>query len=232
MVFFVLGNTAGNAISFAQYILRTRGYSQEQLKHPSEDVEWLIKAVAVSAITGACLLHGSWRAGGIFVNNFFATVKFCLLLVFIVAGFAFSAGVRPRNEPRIQSPKNLGSTVSFDASIGGGGLGKVYAYSQSLLLIIFAYSGYENANYVSEYHTACRAWQLIIWYQILSEIDRPKRTFKWASMLSLGLVSLLYMLTNITYVRWFSSMELFVMLTEDNSFLLSIKRISKNRIRS
>lgn len=151
MVFIVLGNTAGNAISFAQYILRARGFDKEDLKHPSHEVEWLIKGVAISAVTGACLLHGSWRAGGIFINNFFATIKCCLLLVFIVAGFAFSAGVRPKGQlAHIPSPGNLSPTVSFDASIGGGSLGRIYGYSQSLLLIIFAYSGYENANYVSK----------------------------------------------------------------------------------
>lgn len=148
MVFIVLGNTAGNAISFAQYILRARGFVKKDLENPSHEVEWLIKGVAIGAITGACLLHGSWRAGGIFINNLFATIKCCLLLVFIAAGFAFSAGVRPKGQ-HIPSPSNLSPTVSFDANIGGGSLGRIYGYSQSLLLVIFSYSGYENANYVS-----------------------------------------------------------------------------------
>lgn len=150
MLFIVLGNTAGNAISFAQYILRAQGYSGDELKNPSLEVEWLLKGVAVSAITGACLLHGLWRAGGIYINNCFATIKCCLLLVFIAAGFAFTAGVGNVAKP---SPSNLTLANSFQATIDGGARGKVYAYSESLLLVIFAYSGFENANYVSEKHT-------------------------------------------------------------------------------
>lgn len=146
MLFIVLGNTAGNAIVFAQYILRARGFSKEDLVNPETELGWLIKGLAVSAVTGACLLHGSWRAGGIFLNNIFAMIKCCLLLVFIGAGFAFSAGAGKKPEP---SPSNFSPAISFDGHIEGGAGGKVYGYSQSLLLVIFAYSGYENANYVS-----------------------------------------------------------------------------------
>ncbi|KAL0634709.1 hypothetical protein Q9L58_006374 [Maublancomyces gigas] len=105
-------------------------------------------------------------------------IKCCLLLAFIGAGFAFSAGAGKVPKP---SPSNFNPAISFDGHIEGGAGGKVYGYSQSLLLVIFAYSGYENANY------------------ILGEIDQPKRIFKWASMLSLSFVTLLYMLTNIAY---------------------------------
>lgn len=148
MLFIVLGNTAGNAIVFAQYILRARGYSKADLVDPStHELKWLIKGLAVSAVTGACLLHGSWRAGGIFLNNIFAMIKCCLLLVFIGAGFAFSAGAGQVPKP---SPNNFDPAISFEGHIEGGAGGKVYGYSQSLLLIIFAYSGYENANYVSK----------------------------------------------------------------------------------
>lgn len=140
VLFIVLGNTAGNAISFAEYVLQAHG--GYNLTNPDDKTQGLIKGVAVAAITGACLLHGSWRAGGIVVNNIFATIKFATLLVLIVAGFAYISQHQPTD--------NLKPKVAFESHIQGGSMGKLYNYAQSLLLIMFSYGGFENANFVSQ----------------------------------------------------------------------------------
>lgn len=118
-------------------------------KQPSATFQSLTKVFAVCAITAACLLHGSWRAGGIFVNNFFASVKTCTLLVFIGCGFAYSAGAFPGRGGEPFPTHNLSATSVFESDISGGNFGKLYGYSQSMLLVIFAYGGFENANFVS-----------------------------------------------------------------------------------
>ncbi|KAI5836894.1 amino acid permease-domain-containing protein [Morchella snyderi] len=185
VLFIVLGNTSGNAISFGQHALRASGVTEDEI----DSHEWKIKGIAIAAITGACLLHGSWRAGGIYVNNLFASIKCLMLVVFIIAGAVYSGKGGNRNT------HNLDLDCSFvNSSENGTAMSKcpqnrdmqnnqwqMYGFSQSFLLVIFAYGGFENANY------------------ILSEIDRPKRTYKLASLLSLGLVTFLYMLVNIVY---------------------------------
>lgn len=230
MLFIVLGNTAGNAIIFAQYILRAQKYSQEELDNPSHELEWLIKGLAVSAITGACLLHGLWRAGGILINNVFATIKCCFLLVFIAAGFAFSAGVGHVPKP---SPSNLDPTISFMANVEGGARGKVYGYSQSLLLVIFAYSGYENANLVSKSYTTLPT-RLTGNLVSGSERDQPTETH-----LQMGKHDILDSGDCVVHVDEHSICEVvssptecFVLLTGDNSFLLLTKTILKIRVHS
>lgn len=149
IVFIVLGNTAGNAISFAEHAL---------IAHGSENPpDWCINGIAIGAITVACLLHGSWRAGGIWVNNIFATIKCLLLLVFIVGGLAFSAGgkgpSRSNLDPSVSFELNSTIVLSPDrySTAPLSDAGRMYGYSQAILLIIFAYGGFENANYVSPY---------------------------------------------------------------------------------
>lgn len=185
VLFIVLGNTAGNAISFGQHALRAKGVKENEI----DQHEWQIKGIAVAAITGACLLHGSWRAGGIYVNNLFATIKCLFLVVFIIAGAVYSGqgGQKTYNldlQCSFTNTTDSGTAMSkcLKSETGQNVNSQMYGLSQSFLLVIFAYGGFENANY------------------ILSEIDRPKRTYKVASLLSLGIITILYMLVNIIYL--------------------------------
>lgn len=52
----------------------------------------------------------------------------------------------------------------------------------ALAQVIFAYTGWENANYV------------------LSEVKNPTTTLKWSAPIALTIVSILYVLANIAYV--------------------------------
>lgn len=51
-----------------------------------------VRGLAVTSLTFACILHASWRKGGIVFNNLLAFFKVSMLLAVIVIGFAVSAG--------------------------------------------------------------------------------------------------------------------------------------------
>ncbi|KAA8898780.1 amino acid permease-domain-containing protein [Sphaerosporella brunnea] len=164
VVFICIGNTAGNAISFAQNFL--------QMCNVPEPADWVTRGVAIAVVSLCCLLHGSWRAGGIYVNNALALLKIAVLLVIVGAGFAAYAGTFPEvnktgngwrkeNTPRVN--------------------GNAYGYASALLGVMFSYGGAINANYV------------------LSEVHKPQKTLKKGAFTAVAIVSALYILTTIAY---------------------------------
>ncbi|KAF8243120.1 amino acid transporter [Wilcoxina mikolae CBS 423.85] len=161
IIFICVGNTAGNAITFAQNFLQMINVDQPK---PA-----VIRGVAIGIITLACLLHTAWRAAGIAVNNFLATIKVAILLVIICAGFAAYGGAIPA-----VTENSFHSGVTWERS-------NTYGYAEAFLAVIFSYGGYMNANYV------------------LSEVHKPQKTLKKGAFTAVGLVSLLYILTNAAY---------------------------------
>lgn len=124
---------------FARFCLISSGKNSEWIENRDQ---WpLIKGLAVATVTLACLLHGTWRRGGIWVNNSFAVLKLGTLLVMIIAGFVYMGGsLGPKKgEPT----DNFSTKNSFSAPNLGFSV-----YSQSLSWIMFSYAGYENGNYV------------------------------------------------------------------------------------
>ncbi|KAI5811178.1 amino acid permease-domain-containing protein [Peziza echinospora] len=176
VIFIFLGNTAGNAIVFSNYFLQMIGYPSES----STDRNWTTKGIAVIVITVACLLHGSWRSGGIWTNNTFAVVKVGILWFFIISGLYTYSG----NVPKVPHPgeslsskdsKNFNSNVAYLTGFG------VHGWMTVLLDVNFSFGGFENAHY------------------ILSEVKKPKQRLKYSTFGALSLVSLSYLLTNIAY---------------------------------
>jgi amino acid transporter len=132
VIFICIGNTAGNAISFAGNFLH--------MCNVVEPADWVVRGVAIGVITLCCLLHGIWRAGGIYVNNILAAVKVAVLLVIIGAGFAAYGGAIPKvNETGNGWQKTKTASQNGD----------VYGYASAFLSIMFSYGGAMNANYVS-----------------------------------------------------------------------------------
>ncbi|KAF8462024.1 amino acid permease-domain-containing protein [Kalaharituber pfeilii] len=160
VIFLFLGNTAGNGITLARCILKLR-YYPHHLDISDVFTGWLLKSIALIIITVVCLLHGVWRAGGIYVNNFFATIKIGILLFFILAGLAayIRGRVRTGEHPGLElRPDRIFVNQGL---VGGGG---VHGWVATLLDVCFSYAGFENAHYV------------------LSEIKDPQRTFKWSAL--------------------------------------------------
>lgn len=145
VIFIFIGTAAMNAISFGIRVLEAAG-------HRDPD-NWLARGIAIIIITFAVLLHGTWRQAGLVVNNAFAIIKVLILLLFIITGFiSLGNGFKPTDIAKQEGYVTNSSVASnnFDSSRSfkyksSGSLGFV----ESFLAIIFAFSGFNQANYVS-----------------------------------------------------------------------------------
>ena len=141
MVFIFLQNTSGNAVVFGTKVLEVLNYP-DPVNAYDRRTGWIIKGLAVATITAACLLHGAWRAGGIWVQNTTAIVKLGILWFFILAGLATYSG----KINGVQNPgRNLSSSSSFktiDTFTPYGAHGWITA----LLDVTFSYNGFGNIN--------------------------------------------------------------------------------------
>ena len=137
-VFFVLlGNTAANTIAFAKGMLMA--FDPENNKPDYR----LQRFVALVCITFICLIHLFSRKMGIFMNNALAAYKVGLLLFVVISGFAClgGSGVGSRGDAPYGA-ENLRDAFS-------GSSKSPYAYASAMLHVLYAYGGWENANYVS-----------------------------------------------------------------------------------
>jgi len=115
------------------YVMRAAGL---------QDDASAIRGVAIAAITAACLLHATWRKGGILLNNMLAMIKVAILLLIIVLGF-IALGGASLGHGQIQ-------TTNFDAHTSfANPRGAPATYANSFIYIIAAYSGFKQPFYVS-----------------------------------------------------------------------------------
>ena len=139
-----IGNLSGNAIAFGIYVLEAAGI---------EGHDAAIRGLAVAASTAACLLHGAWRNGGIAVNNMLASLKVLILIAVICIGFAASAGAKFGHGPvhgETVDPTTGNRTSNFDTHTSfTHARHDAASYADSLLFIVYTYSGYEQPFYVS-----------------------------------------------------------------------------------
>jgi hypothetical protein len=92
------------------------------------------------AVTAACCVHAFTRRGGIIINNVFVIVKLLILCAFPVMAICVLAGVSDSNHASANMhPSNAFSDVHQN----------VDGYVQGTLAILYAYNGYNQANYVS-----------------------------------------------------------------------------------
>jgi len=105
-------------------------------------------------------------------------MKVGILLLIIATGFAAWGGAF-----KDVTENAFESGKSFDNS-------SAYGYTESFIAVVFSYSGFMNANYV------------------LSEVHEPRRTLKRGAFSALGLVTVLYILTNVAYLRVVSKEEM------------------------
>ncbi|KAK3366786.1 amino acid permease-domain-containing protein [Lasiosphaeria ovina] len=184
--FICIGNMASNCINFGVRVL--------QAAHPEEVPDnGRIRAVAIAAAAFACIIHAVSRRGGIWLNNLLAIVKVGILLVIVATTLAVvGKGIRDKDGnlvPNVFS-QNLDPKVAFKPPVDPAKNpanaiyqeGTANGYAAAFLSIIFAYSGFDQANYV------------------LGEIARPRRTYPRAAAFGMVLVSVLYMVVNICYM--------------------------------
>ena len=144
VMFVILGNLSGNAMAFGTYLLDAANV---------EGNDAAVRGLAVACLTVACLLHGVWRRGGIWVNNMLATLKVFILVAVIGIGFAASAGANFGHGP--VHGKTVDSitgkvTPNFDTkSSFAHPRHDAASYAESILFIVYTFSGYEQPFYVS-----------------------------------------------------------------------------------
>ena len=137
---FILGNSSVNGIVFGTKLVEILNYPDPVNAHDHR-TGWIIKGFAVSAITVACILHGAWRAGGIWVQNTIAVVKLGILWFFILAGLASYSGNisnmrNPGQELSTSSSFKVIDTFTTDYGIHG--------WVTALLDVIFTYNGFRS----------------------------------------------------------------------------------------
>ncbi|KIW62550.1 hypothetical protein, variant 1 [Phialophora macrospora] len=171
--FIILGNMAGNAISFGMRILEASN---------TEVTNGAVRGIAIAASVVACFIHTFSRKGGILLSSLFAVIKICMMLFIIVTAICYGTGTFPdlpdstidRDETLSQ---NLSPSHAFSESSSSAN-----GYAQAFLAIIFAFGGFEQPNYV------------------LGEISRPHRTYPIAMAASVSIVGVLYMAVNVSYM--------------------------------
>jgi amino acid transporter len=134
--FIILGNTAANSVAFGQSVLDAANVSVSPGK---------VCAIALAVNTFCCLLHGISRKWGILLNNFLGTVKFLMLLFFIVIGFVWLKSS--------VANANLSASTSFTTDHSPK---LPYKYAEAALFVLFPFGGFHQVNYVGVDHHAVK----------------------------------------------------------------------------
>ena len=112
-----------------------------------------VRGIAIVVVSFACFFHGFWRRGGIYLMNLFGFIKIVMLLVIIVTGFVSYSGVFGTSQE-----KATAGSGNFDVHTAFSDPAKdTYGFADSFLAILFAFGGFNQANYV------------------MSEVDNPRK---------------------------------------------------------
>ncbi|KAF4454031.1 hypothetical protein F53441_3415 [Fusarium austroafricanum] len=174
LCFVALGNMAGNCISFATRVLFASGNMDPA---PSA-----IRGIAIGIAILTCFIHTFSRRGGILLNNLLAMIKVMILLLIIVTAIVVGAGGLKTDENGKEVPVKNYISENTQPSRAFANSNDANGYAHAFLAIIFSLSGFEQPNYV------------------MGEISKPRRKYPIAMMLGVGIVTLLYMAVNISYM--------------------------------
>jgi len=152
ITFIILENTAGTSVSFATNILDACHITQTPGK---------IIGIALAVNTFCCVLHTLSRKWGILLNNFFGTLKLCLLIFIIIIGIVckllvnyvlllrgiktvlnsrFLIGINHDVASLNFDPK---TSFNFDKSPR-----LPYRYAEAFLYVILPFGAFHQINYV------------------------------------------------------------------------------------
>jgi amino acid transporter len=194
IMFLVLGNISGNAVAFGIYVAIAAG------KDPIYDKDnnynkGLVVGLSVVALTVCAGLHIFSRRGGVFLNNFFATIKVSMVLVLAVLGFVH-AGKKYLQASGINEPAipylTEGNFNITDAQINSATKTNFHnsfatkrhdlaGYVDSFMFALFSYAGFEQPFYV------------------FSEVRKPRKVFPRYVLLGVVIATILYVLINASY---------------------------------
>lgn len=108
-----------------------------------------------------------------YLNNILALLKIAILTMIFIIGLLAYGGVF-KNFKRENGALQISNSFSSSSA-------DAYGYAEGFLAILFAFGGFNQANYV------------------MGEINNPRLRYKWPSFMAVGIVSMLYILVNIAY---------------------------------
>jgi amino acid transporter len=179
----ILGNSAGNSVSFGIYVAIAAG------KDPIYN-KGSVVGLAIASLSVSAALHMSTRRGGILVHNLFAVFKISMLGAFLVALWCINAG--GEHLPSRMMLLKGDRSIVYNAWIDNASdvyFGNFFAmdtddlssYIGNFLFALFSYTGFEEPLYV------------------LSKFARPQKVFRKYAILGIAISTVLYNLVNISY---------------------------------
>ena len=157
------GAMAAVAMTFAEYAVRL---VTDQPQASALVGLGGIRAIAIGAIVFLSAINYLGVVPGSRLLNVFVVLKVAALAVLIGAGLWAS-----------------GAADAARHAAAAGSAGSLAAFGAALIPIVFAYGGWQNANYVAE------------------EITDPKRTLPLALLVGTAIVALVYVTINIAYLK-------------------------------
>lgn len=163
---------AASAIGFSKYFIWAfPDFQSWFLFDQIMSPEMFSRLLAILVILTFSLLHARGVILGAQIQNGLTILKVMLVAGLIIAGFALGQG--DFSHLKISSAPGTG----FDFSFSGW-----KSMGLSLMFIMFAYSGWNSATYIG------------------SEIKNPLKVIPWSLLISVGIVSFLYLLLNLFFV--------------------------------
>jgi amino acid transporter len=127
--FIILGNSYGNSVTFAKQTILA---SDSNITRTTDLDSRLVRFIAIVVLSAVCILHYSSNRFGLFLNKLFALFKTILLLTVFIAGM-----------------KAIGKEGSGLADFyDNHGVRHPTDGLSAMVLILYSYQGWENANYV------------------------------------------------------------------------------------
>jgi APA family basic amino acid/polyamine antiporter len=157
------GAMAAVAMTFAEYAVRL---VTDQPQASALVGMGGIRAIAIAAIVFLSIINYLGVVPGSRLLNVFVVLKVAALAVLIAAGLWFSGAVDVSQQAA--APTAQASLAAFGAA---------------LIPIVFAYGGWQNANYVAE------------------EIKDPKRILPLSLLAGTAIVALVYVAINVAYLK-------------------------------
>ncbi|KKA28238.1 hypothetical protein TD95_002430 [Thielaviopsis punctulata] len=133
--------------------------------------DWEMKGVAIAAYTAAVVCVVAHNKYSMWASNVFGVAKVITLIFISITGLVVLGG----HVSKIPNPTANFHNAFEGTTTNGNRL------ASSLVNIVFSYSGWSNA------------------FNVVNEIKDPVRTIRLNGLISLSLVSVLYMLCNIAY---------------------------------
>ncbi|KAM5539761.1 hypothetical protein V8D89_006574 [Ganoderma adspersum] len=131
--------------------------------------DWKPRLIGWAGLTFAFVLHGTKLRWGLRLLNVLGVIKVIIVIIVIITGFVALGG-------HLKVPKPHNFSHAFE-----GTTASAPSFCLSLYNVIWSYIGFSNVNYA------------------LSEVKNPQRTVRIAGTLAIGIITILYILSNIAY---------------------------------